>query len=307
MAQQTINDGEAGSSVRNKINGMMTEIYSTSIGLIPRLVFWVYGDSTDGGTTPDSTTQTSIDTLLAAGIQSANIRWLYTAGNSLVIAPMNVSVTMDNITITNATGGTLSIDEMLCLVSMDNIVITQSAQTITFDAAFKSSYITLSGDLLTATPTNSALWRSVRGTASVSTGNRYFELELTGTTGSNGGGIALCNSTVSDFETFFGSDTNGIMMTSINGNSYFNGTGTGLGLTGTGTHRLTLAWESATGKVWFAKNGTPNVAGAHHGILAGPVFPGASFNAASGITGILKIPSASWSYAAPSGFTAMGV
>lgn len=48
----------------------------------PRNVWMVYGDSSDGGTTPDSTTQASIDALIADGVPAANIRWLYEIANA---------------------------------------------------------------------------------------------------------------------------------------------------------------------------------------------------------------------------------
>lgn len=47
------------------------------LAIAPRYTWWVFGDSTDGGTTPDATTQASINALIAAGIPETNIRWLY--------------------------------------------------------------------------------------------------------------------------------------------------------------------------------------------------------------------------------------
>ena len=53
--------------------------YAQELTAIPRKVHFVYGGSSDGGATPDATTQASIDALTALSIPLTNIRWIYTA------------------------------------------------------------------------------------------------------------------------------------------------------------------------------------------------------------------------------------
>ena len=123
---------------------------------VERRVYWVYGDSTDGGTTPDTTTQASIDALVAAGIPEANIRWLYEVPSAnvfvigpltsavtidnvvlviesgeFVVADMTSSVTADNITISETGGGTFIIQEVTSATTIDNITITEDIDLLT--------------------------------------------------------------------------------------------------------------------------------------------------------------------------------
>ena len=93
---------------------------------VPRRVYWVYGDSTDGGTTPDATTQASIDALVAAGIPEANIRWLYevsVASGTFTIADMAAASNVDNIVLVQASGD-FTIDGLTSASSIDVITLT---------------------------------------------------------------------------------------------------------------------------------------------------------------------------------------
>jgi hypothetical protein len=107
------------------VQSALSDIVSVILDAAPRHVFWVYGDSTDGGTTPDATTQASIDALIAAGVPEANIRWLYIQdGNTFSIADLASGTTFDGITLT-LSHGVFAIDGMASPTTFDNVVITE--------------------------------------------------------------------------------------------------------------------------------------------------------------------------------------
>jgi len=95
----------------------------------PRKLWWVFGDSSDGGTTPNATVQSSIDALLAAGVPSDNIRWLYESeGNTFIISDLTSQSTIENITLTLA-GGTFSISDITSTSTVENITLTLAGGT----------------------------------------------------------------------------------------------------------------------------------------------------------------------------------
>lgn len=117
------------------------EIPSSIITAIPRNVWWVFGDSSDGGTTPDTATQASIDALLSAGVPSSNIRWLYEVdASTFTIQDISSTPTIEAITLTLASGAFV-IADISSQSSIEEIVLTQSGGT--FSIADVSSTTTI--------------------------------------------------------------------------------------------------------------------------------------------------------------------
>jgi len=98
----------------------------------PRRVYFIYGDSTDGGITPDAITQVSIDALLALGIPLANIRWIYEVGlNTFIIPDMTVACTIDPITLTQEGVNVFIIPDMTVASMIDSLALTLAGGTFT--------------------------------------------------------------------------------------------------------------------------------------------------------------------------------
>lgn len=114
------------------VNGLTGAVITntTEYPNIPRRVYFVYGDSSDGGTTPDATTQASINALVAAGIPTNNIRWLYEvddgSGGTLIVQSIAGGGTIDNVTLSLA-GGVLSVNSMSGGGTVDNVVLTNAS------------------------------------------------------------------------------------------------------------------------------------------------------------------------------------
>ena len=106
----------------------LADIVSAELAGAPRKVYWVYGNSTDGGTTPDTATQNSIDALLSAGVPEANIRWLYmegTAVNQFTIQGLSGTGTVGGVAIT-LSGGSFVAQAVSGAGSIEgNLVLTQ--------------------------------------------------------------------------------------------------------------------------------------------------------------------------------------
>lgn len=103
------------------------DVVAAELAAVPRKVWFVYGDSTDGGATPDATTQASRDALIAAGVPAANIKWLYVAGaggNTLVAANLTVGSTIEN-ALLSLSHGTFSASDLTVGSTIENAVITQ--------------------------------------------------------------------------------------------------------------------------------------------------------------------------------------
>lgn len=75
---------------------------SISIATIPGLDYQVNGSSSDGGTTPDATTQSYIDALVASGVPLANIVWRYVIVGVTITMPTQSRVA--TITVSTLTG-----------------------------------------------------------------------------------------------------------------------------------------------------------------------------------------------------------
>ena len=99
----------------------------------PRKLWFVYGDSSDGGTTPDTTTQVSIDALISAGVPSNNIRWLYEvddgSGGTFTVQNALGTGTSSVVTLTLA-GGTFAVNDALGTGIADNIVLAQEGSEV---------------------------------------------------------------------------------------------------------------------------------------------------------------------------------
>lgn len=305
-----------------------------SITNVPRLVHWVYGGSPDGGTTPNAITQVSIDALVALGIPTSNIRWLYLdevtntfivqdittattienititcTGGSFVISGLDVAASIDNITIVNGDLLTFVIADLDVAATIENIVITEGSVIVpvTWDSAHKAASLTLSaGD--TIVTAGGTAWASVLATLPQSTGLRYCEIDFNGqVNASRGGSIAVGRSTA-DVNNFPGADTNSVSYTPIDGKNYYNGTGvaSGLGAFIGLVYTLTVAWEASTGKVWFGLNSTPNVAVTQMGTLTGTVSVMVGIAGLVGITATIKDHPSEWTYTPPAGYVSWG-
>jgi hypothetical protein len=131
----------------------LTEQYARELASSPRRIYMVYGDSTDGGTTPDSTTQASIDALLAAGVPDANIRWMYEAGTAgqFVVSGLTAGSTIDNVTLT-LSHGVFTIQDMASSTTFENVVLSLSGGVMEVQDAASGSTIDnivlTSGDVL---------------------------------------------------------------------------------------------------------------------------------------------------------------
>lgn len=120
------------------------ELVSSTLTIAPRHVWMVYGDSTDGGTTPDTATQASIDALEAAGVPSDNIRWLYIVLGAFTINTMNIASTMESVAISLATAQ-FTADDMSIAVTSDAVAITLQGGSSTFVADDMDSSVTSDG------------------------------------------------------------------------------------------------------------------------------------------------------------------
>lgn len=175
----------------------------------------------------------------------------------------------------------------------------------------KSANIDLSGGLLTAA-SNAAGDGAVRSTLLRATGKYYFELNFTTITGGDtGGGLAAGDAVL----TSIGSSVLKAYIQFKGGNTYKNGsllTNNG-SMAGGGILRVAydadakLAWLAFAGGSWNA-SGTANPATGVGGQSTSAfdtigLFP-AFCTGASGDTGVLNAGGTSFTYSAPSGFSA---
>lgn len=108
-------------------------IVALELAAAPRKVWFVYGDSSDGGTTPDATTQASRDALIAAGVPAANIKWLYVAGaggNTFAVADMAVGTTIENVTLTQTGGFTFAVSDLTAASTIENVALSQQGALV---------------------------------------------------------------------------------------------------------------------------------------------------------------------------------
>ncbi len=84
----------------------LSSIVALQLAVAPRSIWEVYGDSPDGGATPDTATQASINALITAGVPSANIIWNYIiTGASIQMPSVSRAPIINVLTLTGIGGG----------------------------------------------------------------------------------------------------------------------------------------------------------------------------------------------------------
>jgi hypothetical protein len=136
------------------------ERIAEELALTPRKLYWVYGDSTDGGTTPNAATQASIDVYLSAGVPAANIRWLYTIEPGLLaIADVTSGSTVGAITISQHRD-LLTIADLTVASSIGGIVLIGYPKAIVDNTLLANGFTAnVAGSLATITETAAGVYR----------------------------------------------------------------------------------------------------------------------------------------------------
>lgn len=170
-----------------------------------------------------------------------------------------------------------------------------------WNPADKASSITLSNDNRTATGSVSSAFRSVRSTASASTGKWFFEILVTFTSNAY---VGMASSALLLDSQFIGQATDSAGFGS-NGAWWQNGSSTSGNPMYASGDVIGVAIDFSAGKIWFGKNGTwtgdpaTNTGGVSYSPGA-TQFPGYS-TYTFGDSGTLRVPT---TFALPSGFTA---
>jgi hypothetical protein len=178
----------------------------------------------------------------------------------------------------------------------------------TWNPADKGAQITLSNGNLTAEAVNWPTYQSVRATESKSSGKWYWEAYVDNKAYQVLVGVANSSANVSARA---GSDANGWVYKSLNGDKFNNNVSTAYGATFTTGDIIGVALNLDTGKIWFAKNnvwqasGDP-AAGTNEAFsgLSGSLYPfgGCDKGSPPNDKQTIRPDSASQSYSPPSGF-----
>ena len=181
---------------------------------------------------------------------------------------------------------------------------------VTWNPADKGADVSLSGGDLTATLTGTVTNTVVRGTTSHATGvaGKYYFEGVRNSTGASYPYLGICNAAL-PFTATTGNAAPGVF--AVAGNNFFcygNGASVNTGQTWANGDIEMVAVDMATLKIWFGRNGTwfnSGNPGAGTGqiftISADTYFPMVNCRA-TGVGITARFASASWGFAAPSGF-----
>jgi hypothetical protein len=187
---------------------------------------------------------------------------------------------------------------------------------VTWNPSDKSAKVTLSGgDLIynhSGANGNDAVCRATVGKSS---GKWYWEVKLNNHGIGSSAACAAIAAATESLSNYIGSGPDGYSYLDVNGFYYNNGAGAAFGATYTNNDILMVALDMDNGKVWFGKNGiwqqasgfTPDPASGTFPAFTGltlAMFPACgSFDNGAQMTGMFA--PASWTYAAPAGFSAL--
>jgi hypothetical protein len=203
-------------------------------------------------------------------------------------------------------GWPVTIDGALCIDSGG-----AGPTVVTWDPAYKGASITLSGGNLVATGAGVSN-NLVRGTAHFTTGKFYYEVQVNTIGGTNYPRMGVGGSTV-PVTSNGGTAGQVFALIQVSPAFAFNGNAsTATGVTYVANDVMMIAVDVDTGKVWFGKNGTWILSG-NPATGANPTFtltPGTDLYpmgvTAGGSQATARFASASWGFAAPSGFGPWG-
>lgn len=185
---------------------------------------------------------------------------------------------------------------------------------VTWNPADKAALIVLSGGDLIAGRTGANTYQSVRATQYRTTGKHYFEgLVGAGTSSSMMIGLGAVGANINSF---VGSDVGGFGYNASNGGKYNSGGLTAFGATYSPGDVIGIAYDAATGFIWFAKNNVYQASGNPAGGTS-PAFsttPGSTLapmcsilEGASGQTWVGRFMASAFTYAPPAGFSAWNI
>lgn len=266
------------------------DTYAKAVALelaaVPRKIWMVYGDSTDGGTTPDSTTQTSIDALLTAGVPSNNIRWMYESsagGGTFTVANFTIGTSIENAVLT-LRGGTFSIADLTIPTTIENAVLTSAG-----GGTFSVADLTIGTTIENAVLTLGAAVPSAPTIASVTAGDGSVSVDIGTSAGATSYNLYVVNATANPtWSTPALVITNGIQTTGVTDPQ------TILGLTNGQTYNFVETAVNASGE----SLGSAIVAGTPAGVASNI----SNYSFESSTTGWTL--DAGGSAVTPSGFTA---
>lgn len=177
----------------------------------------------------------------------------------------------------------------------------------TWNPSDKHANIVLSNGDLTAAPSGSTGWMSVKGTIGVSSGKWYWEFTFAGSPGNHLHGVAVSGTALN---ILLSSDANSYVYRFDYGYKYCaGGTWVSIG-TATVGDVIGVALDMDNGKIWFAKNGTwlgsgdpangtnPACSG-----LSDTFYAVWNTHYGSGATATANFGASSFSHTVPSGFT----
>jgi len=131
----------------------LAQIVAIVMAIVPHHVWVVYGDSSDGGITPDTVTQQSIDALLAAGAPSANISWTYTPASNVLAVPNLIGQGYFSSSTLILAAGTLTVQNQVGQGHFTDSTLVSGIDTLTVQDQVGQGYfnnigLTLAGGLL---------------------------------------------------------------------------------------------------------------------------------------------------------------
>lgn len=122
MAQQTLNNGETGGSIRSKINSNFTELYDTVPANAERLVEWAQGKDYE---------MLSITRDSEGRITTSTVKWPDGSAGTYVATDYNATHEVyDGYTIIHVDSG-LQVNQTAVTRNADGAIITKPALTVT--------------------------------------------------------------------------------------------------------------------------------------------------------------------------------